>query len=1215
MSDAPDPSRPPSADPRLSDAPSPPRLGQLAVHHGIITSQQLEECLQELRAAQGQGEAQQLGQVLIRRRLISAMQLAWLLTEQKRLAEQAASPAPGPVLTMPDLPTFDRYDVQAKLGEGATAAVYRAYDRSLNRHVALKLLHESSTEKGQYRFLREARVAAGLSHPNLISVFDVGEVEGRLYIVMEMVEGESLETLLQNHAVGLPQQIALLEQVARGVGVAHEQGIVHRDLKPANILVTREGEPKVGDFGLAHLADSGSAITATGAALGTPLYMSPEQVRAKPDQITPRADVYALGAILYEMLTGRPPHKGHTIVEIYSKILTEEPVPPHKINPQADRNIELICLKALDSEPSRRYAHATELADDLRRWCQHEAVLARPAGTLTRMVKMAKRHRNLSVTASLAAAVLLATAAYALNHAVQLRRQVRSLLARAEAAERQGRFPEAAELYVQVRTLWPGHSLAETKAAKMRDALIAQRNRPSGSPRWRSCKQSLSASLPDHLASSLSLSSGSTRLQSTRCATAATPLRSLSREELLRMISALRLPAPMSRHLLDVAAGAVELRVAGDPATELTFYVRSDERLDELIVATAPTPLSKFTYFLEMVDGVTDVTLAPEGHLEVRDDQGLARLRMLPPRVLSASGMDAWGALRVNGRSPTPPQVLSLNSARELDLSLELPSPPAWPILIHGTWTTTSRMAVARKRHAGVRLQDGRILVVGGQGAAALSSCEIFDPPSETWTSTAGLPPGEERCLPQLTLLQNGQVFLCGGHDSSKPLAFKSAFVWNPAGFGTWTATADPMAVERALHRAVLLSDGRVLIVGGGSAVEADGAVASPVAVCELYHPDSNTFSPAAPMAVPRMRFDMIDLHNDTVLVAGGFASDGATNECALYTIDAGAGRWERTSALPAPRADPALLRLPAGRVLLAGGHDGSRPSAECSVYAEGTWSAAANLPEAMDPAGCLAAPVSLGTGVLLTIGGADNKVYRYEEGRWSARPAMTARHDGAVALRLDEGRVIVIGGGTDQELRADAEIYDDEVGGTTPPLPPTDLEQRAGPLLLPDTETTSEGALTFRALVTDADGDAVRLQVEIKPVGCVFDGVDLIASEPVSSGQRASVAGKPLAADTYRWRARALDARDCAGAWVEFEQGDFEAADVEILPRDPMSGIVLGDETFKKWRDYVLPTPDELRWRDIPWRPSLWQGFVDAQKEEKPILLWAMDGHPLAAG
>ena len=279
-------------------------------------------------------------------------------------------------------PEFLRYEIRDRLGEGSSAVVYRAWDKDLGRLVALKVLRPSAavSEGGRERFRREARAAAGLAHPNIAAVHDVGEEKGRPFLVMELVDGSPLGEVFRKALPDARASLLLLEKAARGVAAAHEKGIVHRDLKPDNILVSASGEPKVGDFGLAHLADQGAALTATGSRLGTPLYMAPEQVEGRKDEISPRTDVYALGAILYEAVTGRPPHQAGSLAHLYGQIVREDPVAPRRLNPKVPRDVETIIQRAMEKDPGRRYASAGELAGELRLHLDGEPILARPPG-------------------------------------------------------------------------------------------------------------------------------------------------------------------------------------------------------------------------------------------------------------------------------------------------------------------------------------------------------------------------------------------------------------------------------------------------------------------------------------------------------------------------------------------------------------------------------------------------------------------------------------------------------------------------------------------------------------------------------------------------------------------------------------------------------------------------------------------------------------------
>src|SRR6185295_821384 len=349
----------------------------------------------------------------------------------------------------PSLPELPRYDLQEALGEGASACVYRAWDRELQRPVALKILRATIglNHLARQRFRREAQASASLAHPNVITLYDACEHEGVFYLVMELVEGVSFDTTLQQKHLGLPALVALLEKAARGVGAAHQRGIVHRDLKPANILVTLAGEPKVGDFGLAHVADAATELTRVGVALGTPSYMSPEQVEARRGDLSPRTDVYALGAILYQILTGRPPHLAPSIPELYAMILEEDPAPPHGLKAGLPPDLELVALKALDKDPAGRYRDGTEFADDLKRYLAGEPVQARSLSSADQVWRAFRKRRAVLLPA--AAALLLAAGLgfWALQASAAKEKAFRADLALAAAREREGRLEDARLLY------------------------------------------------------------------------------------------------------------------------------------------------------------------------------------------------------------------------------------------------------------------------------------------------------------------------------------------------------------------------------------------------------------------------------------------------------------------------------------------------------------------------------------------------------------------------------------------------------------------------------------------------------------------------------------------------------------------------------------------------------------------------------------------------
>jgi serine/threonine-protein kinase len=283
-----------------------------------------------------------------------------------------------------------RYRILREIGRGAMGAVYEAEDTQLNRRVALKILRTLGAEF-RARFEREARAMAQVAHANVVTVYDAGEAGGHPYIAMELVRGRPLSPS--------PDAVALLAQTARGVDAAHRAGIVHRDLKPANILVA-DGVAKVADFGIARALDE-TGLTRTGASMGTPQYMAPEQAAGRTAEIGPRTDVYALGVILYEMLTGVCPHTGATAAEVVHKILHEDPVRPRARRADIPAALEAVCLKAIDLAPRRRYESAGAFADDLERHLSGRDVHARPVGLAVRTGRFVRRRPTMAAVAAL----------------------------------------------------------------------------------------------------------------------------------------------------------------------------------------------------------------------------------------------------------------------------------------------------------------------------------------------------------------------------------------------------------------------------------------------------------------------------------------------------------------------------------------------------------------------------------------------------------------------------------------------------------------------------------------------------------------------------------------------------------------------------------------------------------------------------------------------
>jgi tetratricopeptide (TPR) repeat protein len=304
------------------------------------------------------------------------------------------------------LPQIPGYEVEAVLGRGGMGVVFRARHLRLNRTVALKMLIAGGyAAPGELRrFRREAQALAGLLHPNIVQVHDAGDVEGRPFFTMELVEGGPLSRQLAGRPQPTQRAAEVVTILAGAVQFAHRSGIVHRDLKPANILLTEDDTLKISDFGLAQFLEEGDRLTASGARLGTPCYMAPEQTLGKVSAIGPAVDIYALGVILYELLTGRPPFEVETAAEIERRVLAEEPVPPSRTNAKVPRDLETICLKCLHKNAARRYASAQDLADDLHRFLDGKPVVARPVGVFERAGKWARRRPAL---ATLMTALLL----------------------------------------------------------------------------------------------------------------------------------------------------------------------------------------------------------------------------------------------------------------------------------------------------------------------------------------------------------------------------------------------------------------------------------------------------------------------------------------------------------------------------------------------------------------------------------------------------------------------------------------------------------------------------------------------------------------------------------------------------------------------------------------------------------------------------------------
>ncbi len=289
---------------------------------------------------------------------------------------------------------FGNYELLEEIALGGMGIVWRARQTSLNRVVALKMIRGGILADADdvRRFLAEAEAAANLQHPNIVAIHEVGECDGQHYFSMDFVDGKNLADFCDGRPLPANQAAGLIVTIADAVQFAHQRGILHRDLKPQNVMIDTAGAPHLTDFGLAKRLDVESSLTQTGAVLGSPSYMAPEQAQGRADRIGTHTDVYALGAILYEMLAGRAPFRGESPAETMMRVIQDEPAAPSKRNPDVPRDLETICLKCLEKEPSRRYATARDLAEDVRRFLGHEPILARPASALRKAESWVRRH-------------------------------------------------------------------------------------------------------------------------------------------------------------------------------------------------------------------------------------------------------------------------------------------------------------------------------------------------------------------------------------------------------------------------------------------------------------------------------------------------------------------------------------------------------------------------------------------------------------------------------------------------------------------------------------------------------------------------------------------------------------------------------------------------------------------------------------------------------
>lgn len=355
------------------------------------------------------------------------------------LGALARPPASPPVPRPAGGGNFGDYQLLEKIDQGGMGVVFKACQISLNRIVAVKamLSGQLASEEDVRRFHREAEAAANLDHPNIVPIFEVGRYKGRHFFSMAYVEGGSLAKRIADGPLPPREAAAMARRIAKAVHYAHEKGVIHRDLKPANIMLDRLDQPKITDFGLARKVEVDSSLTLTGQVMGTPSYMSPEQAAGKGlgNEIGPASDVYSLGAVLYCMLTGRPPFQASSVMETLRHVLERAPAPPRRLNPEVSRDLETICLKCLEKVPSRRYATAADLAADLKRWMNHETILARPVQPVERLGRWCQRNPRLVIALGTATAAMLTSIALASLYAHERVRAVERISGLSEGLE------------------------------------------------------------------------------------------------------------------------------------------------------------------------------------------------------------------------------------------------------------------------------------------------------------------------------------------------------------------------------------------------------------------------------------------------------------------------------------------------------------------------------------------------------------------------------------------------------------------------------------------------------------------------------------------------------------------------------------------------------------------------------------------------------------
>lgn len=457
-------------------------VGKIAVQRGWITREQLESTIHELsqvayaRMREGTVDhVPELGELLVQKGLLDSDALRDIQLEIERMVVEPVSK------------TFGKYTLLRELGRGGMSVVWEAYDNERSERVALKFLtsyrpvgppgQDPVDEETLRRFYREAQAAAKLTHPNIVRVVEVGVREGVHYITMDYIEGMTLDESLAVRQFPQRQYLRILHDIARALHHAHQQGILHRDVKPGNILVDRTGRGYIMDFGLARDIWDDERLTLSGIAIGTPSYMSPEHAQGSKGKVDPRSDLYSLGAVMYEVLTGRPPFLGNSPMEVMLAVVQDEPEDPRGLSPEIPAALEAICLHAMQKDPERRYPDTAAFADEVNRYLEGERIRGRVLSRLFDRLRGGIRRRGVAVVGVVALA--LGAAGYWMHRRVVRQERIEHHLREAAAQERRLDFPSAVSEYDLALAWDPKDARAlRGRADCGRESLLARECRP-----------------------------------------------------------------------------------------------------------------------------------------------------------------------------------------------------------------------------------------------------------------------------------------------------------------------------------------------------------------------------------------------------------------------------------------------------------------------------------------------------------------------------------------------------------------------------------------------------------------------------------------------------------------------------------------------------------------------------------------------------------------